>query len=55
MGKGNKNPTNKFKKGQPRPPGAGRKLGQPNELTTEVRLLIRQAAQETGFIASASS
>jgi hypothetical protein len=52
MGKGNRNPANKFKKGQPRPSGAGRKPGQPNELTTEVRALIRQAAEETGYIAS---
>jgi hypothetical protein len=28
------------------------RIGQPNELTTEVRLLIRQAAEETGYIAS---
>jgi hypothetical protein len=50
MPKGNPNPVTKFKKGRPKPPGSGRQVGQPNYLTGDVRKLIRQAAEETGFI-----
>jgi hypothetical protein len=46
---GNRNPANKFKKGQTKTPGSGRKVGQSNILTADVRSLIRQAAEETGY------
>jgi len=49
MPKGNPNPVTKFKKGRPKPPGSGRQVGQPNYLTADVRKLIRQAAEETGY------
>ena len=46
----NRNPMAKFKKGQKKVPGSGRPPGQPNYLTADIRKLIRQAAEETGFI-----
>ena len=48
MAKGNPNPVTKFKKGHKKV--AGRPPGQPNYLTADIRKLIRQAAEETGFI-----
>jgi hypothetical protein len=42
----NPNPPNKFKKGEPRPAGAGRRPGAVNHLSTDVRRLIREAAHE---------
>jgi hypothetical protein len=49
MPKGNPNPVTKFKKGRPKPLGSGRQPGQPNYLTADIRKLIRQAAEETGY------
>jgi hypothetical protein len=49
-GMANPNPTNKFQKGHARLPGAGRKPGQANYVTRDIRQLIREAAAETGFI-----
>ena len=46
MSRGNPNPVHKFKKGEPRPAGAGRKPGRANALSTDVRRLIREAAHE---------
>ena len=46
----NPHPVHKFQKGQPRPPGAGRKPGQPNVLTKDIKTLLREAAEEVGFI-----
>ena len=39
-----------FKKGDPRPAGAGRQPGQPNYVTKNLRDLILQAAEEVGFV-----
>jgi hypothetical protein len=50
MARGNPNPVTKFKKGHKKVDGSGRQPGQPNYLTADVRKLIRQAAEETGFI-----
>jgi hypothetical protein len=49
-GMANPKPTNKFQKGHARLPGAGRKPGQANYVTRDIRQLIREAAEETGFI-----
>ncbi len=43
-------PGNPFKKGDPRPAGAGRQPGQPNYVTKNLRDLILQAAEEVGFV-----
>ena len=50
MGKGNPNPTPKFEKGHKKVDGSGRKAGYPNQLTREIKTLLREAAEETGFI-----
>ena len=42
----NPNPPNKFRKGVPRPQGAGRQPNAVNHLSTDVRRLIREAAHE---------
>jgi hypothetical protein len=47
---GNPNPVTTFKKGHKKVDGSGRQPGQPNYLTADIRKLIRQAAEETGFI-----
>jgi hypothetical protein len=49
MARGNPNPVTKFKKGHKKVDGSGRQPGQPNYLTADVRKLIRQAADETGY------
>ena len=43
----NPNPTNKFQKGH-KP--VGRKPGLPNLMTRDIKTLIREAAEEAGFI-----
>jgi hypothetical protein len=43
-------PGKPFKKGDPRPAGAGRQPGQPNYVTKNLRDLILQAAEEVGFV-----
>jgi hypothetical protein len=47
MGKGNHNPKNKFQKGDKR---AGRPSGSTNVLTRDIKTLLREAAEEVGFI-----
>ena len=42
----NPNPQNKFQKGNK----LGRKPGQPNLMTKDIRTLLREAAEEVGFI-----
>ena len=46
----NPNPKNKFQKGHARVAGAGRPAGSTNVLTKEIRTLLREAAEEVGFI-----
>jgi hypothetical protein len=43
-------PGKPFKEGDPRPSGAGRRPGQPNYVTKNLRDLILQAAEEVGFV-----
>ena len=43
----NLNPQNKFQKGDKR---AGRKPGQPNLMTRDIKTLLREAAANTGFM-----
>ena len=50
MGKGNPNPTPKFQKGHKKIEGSGRQAGQTNPITREIKTLLREAAEETGFI-----
>ena len=46
MGKGNPNPTPKFQKGHKKVEGSGRKAGQINQITRDIKTLIRKAAEE---------
>ena len=50
MGKGNPNPTPRFQKGDKKPEGSGRKAGQINQITRDIKTIIRRAAEEVGFI-----
>ncbi len=40
----------KFERGQPKPPGSGRKPGQPNHLTGDLRDMIREALRRAGDV-----
>jgi hypothetical protein len=40
----------KFEKGHKKVESSGRKAGQTNQLTREIKTLLREAAEETGFI-----
>ena len=46
----NPNPKNKFQKGHPGLPGAGRPPGATNVLTRDIKTLLREAAANTGFM-----
>ena len=42
-------PSPRFKKGEPRPPGAGRKKGSPNRTTTEIRESARKLLEDPKY------
>jgi hypothetical protein len=50
MANSNPNPKNRFRKGDPAPPGAGRPPGATNVLSRDIKTIIRKAAEEVGFI-----
>ena len=50
MANSNPNPENRFQKGHAGVAGAGRPRGTTNILTTNIKTLLREAAEEVGFI-----
>ena len=50
MANSNPNPENRFQKGHAGVAGAGRPRGTTNILTTNIKTLLREAAEEVGFV-----